>query len=52
MKKYKYFYLNDKKREVCGVVKAEDVNEAFLIASKIKNLDLKKFKKMFNVEVM
>ena len=52
MKKYKYFYANDKKKEVCGTVKANDTDEAFLIASITKQLNLKEFKKLFNIEKM
>tara|TARA_R110000772_G_C12990744_1_gene406974 strand:+ start:14 stop:172 length:159 start_codon:yes stop_codon:yes gene_type:complete len=52
MKKYKYFYAIDKQKEVCGTVKANDVDEAFLIASITKHLNLEEFKKIFNIEKM
>ena len=52
MKKYKYFYAIDKQKEVCGTVKANDIDEAFLIASITKHLNLEEFKKIFNIEKM
>lgn len=52
MKKYKYFYLKDEKEEVCGTLYAEDINEAFLIASRMKQLELKLFKEIFSVKLI
>lgn len=50
MKKWKYYYLNDSKKETVGTLYAEDPNEAYLIASRMKQLPLGEFKKMFGVE--
>jgi hypothetical protein len=52
MKKYQYFYNNDPKEEACGTLYAEDLNEATLIASKIKLLEFKDFIKIFNVKLL
>jgi hypothetical protein len=52
MKKYKYFYLKDEKEEVCGVLYAENINEAFSIASRMKQLELKSFKEIFGVKLL
>lgn len=52
MKKYKYYSLNDKTKEKIGSCWAEDINEAFLIASRMKKLPLDKFKKLFTVELI
>jgi len=52
MKKYKYFYLNDKKEEVCGTLYAENINDAFLIASRMKQLEVEKFREIFNVKLL
>lgn len=50
MKKWKYYYLNDSKKETVGTLYAEDPNEAYLIASRMKQLPLIEFKKIFGVE--
>jgi len=52
MKQYKYFYISDPKEEACGTLYAEDINEAFLIASRIKKLKLKSFREIFNVTLL
>ena len=52
MKKYKYFYLNSIKEEPCGTLHAENINEAFLIASRMKQLEIKKFREIFNVKLL
>jgi len=50
MKKWKYYYLNDSKKETCGTLYAENLNEACLIASRMKQLPIKEFKEIFGVE--
>jgi len=50
MKKWKYYILKDLNKEVVGTLYAEDINEAYLIASKIKNLSPIEFRKIFGVE--
>ena len=50
MKKWKYYILTDLNKEAVGTLYAEDINEAYLIASKIKNLSPTEFKKIFGVE--
>ena len=52
MKKYKYFYRNDLKEEALGVLYAEDINEAYFIASRIKNLEIKQFREIFRVKLL
>ena len=52
MKKYKYYSLNDKTKEKIGGCWAENIDEAFLISSRMKELPLDKFKKLFTVELM
>ncbi len=48
--KFKYFTLNDSKREAVGVVNASTLEKAYKIASGIKKLSLERFKKLFGVE--
>jgi hypothetical protein len=50
MKKWKYFSSKDEKRETVGVLYAEDENEAYAIACKMKRLSNKKFRELFKVE--
>ena len=50
MKQWKYFYLNDSEKETVGTLYASDVNEAFLIASRMKQLPIEEFRKMFGIE--
>ena len=50
MKKWKYYTLTDLNKEAVGTLYAEDINEAYLIASRMKNLSLIKFKEIFGVE--
>ena len=47
---YTFFNIHDKNQEKLGIVEASSLEEAYLIASKIKNLPLKSFKKLFIVE--
>jgi hypothetical protein len=48
--KFKYFYKNDANKESIGIIKSSNLNTAFEIASKIKQLSVEKFKKIFNIE--
>ena len=50
MIKYKYYSTNDPSKETIGCIHAENIEEAYYIASKIKKLELQVFKKLFNVE--
>ena len=50
MKKWKYFYLNDSKKETVGIVLAESSGEAYGAACKLKQLPLEIFKELFGVE--
>ena len=50
MKNWKYFNLNSIKRESIGKLRADTKEEAYIIASKKKNLDVESFKKIFKVE--
>tara|TARA_R110000803_G_scaffold9261_1_gene29375 strand:+ start:121 stop:294 length:174 start_codon:yes stop_codon:yes gene_type:complete len=49
---YRFFSVNDKKKETVGIVTSDTLEEAYLSASKIKNLSLDRFKKLFTVEKM
>ena len=50
MKKYKYYYKTDSKKEAVGTVKAESIDEAIFKSIKKKQLDPIYFDKLFNVE--
>ena len=50
MKTWKYFSKSDSKKETIQILKALTKKEAYLIASKIKGLDLESFKKLFKIE--
>lgn len=50
MKKWKYYGLNDSKQEALGILYAESIEEAYDIASRMKQLPLPEFKKLFGVE--
>jgi len=50
MKKWKYYSLNDENREAVGVLYAEDINEAYAIACRMKKLPLLQFEKLFGIE--
>lgn len=50
MKRWKYYYLKDSKKETIGTLYAEEINEAYSIASRMKQLSLKEFKEIFGVE--
>lgn len=49
MTKYKYYSVKSKNKEAIGVITASDENEAYRIASSIKNLTLEKFKQLFKI---
>ena len=49
MHKYKFYYLRDKSREPIHVFDAPNVEEAYIIASQIKQFPIKEFKKIFGV---
>ena len=48
--KYRFFSVNDKNHETVGTVTSDTLEEAYLAASKMKNLSLESFKKLFKVE--
>jgi hypothetical protein len=50
MKKFKYFSLIDLKKEAIGIVKADNIIEAYHLSSLMKKLSLKDFKSLFKVE--
>lgn len=50
MKRWKYFNINDSQKETVGTLYAEDLNEAYAIASRMKQLPLGKFQELFLVE--
>ena len=50
--RYRFFSVNDKNRETVGTVTSDTLEEAYISASKIKNLSLDTFKKLFTVEKM
>jgi len=49
MHKYKFYYLRDKSRETIHVFDAPNIEEAYIIASHIKQLPVEEFKKLFGV---
>ena len=50
--KYRFFSVNDKNQETVGTVTSNTPEEAYLAASKRKNLPLDTFKKLFTVVKM
>lgn len=50
MKRWKYFNIKDSQKETVGTLYAEDLNEAYAVASRMKQLPLSKFQKLFLVE--
>ena len=48
--KWKYYLKNDSGKENVGTLHAPDINEAYDIASKIKQLSPESFQKIFTVE--
>tara|TARA_B100000497_G_scaffold55628_1_gene63646 strand:- start:726 stop:887 length:162 start_codon:yes stop_codon:yes gene_type:complete len=49
MHKYKFYYLRDKSKETIYVFDAPNIEEAYVIASQIKQLSVEEFKKIFGV---
>ena len=47
---YQFFGISDSKKEKLGAVQANSLEEAYIVASKMKNLPLNTFKKLFSVE--
>ena len=47
---YQFFGISDLKKEKLGAVQANSLEEAYIVASKMKNLPLNTFKKLFSVE--
>lgn len=50
MKKYKYYYKSDPKKETVGIVEAITPLEAYNRAIEKKQLSFLEFDKLFNVE--
>ena len=50
MSKYKYYSLGNKFKETMGIVEANSLVEATLLASIQKRLSLSQFEKIFGVE--
>ena len=50
--KYRFFSVSDKHKETVGTINSNTLEEAYLMASKTKNLSLKSFKELFKVEEM
>ena len=48
--KYRFFNVNDKNKETVGTINSNTLEEAYLMASKTKNLSLDAFKELFKVE--
>jgi len=49
---YRYFYSKDKNKETVGTVNTNTLEDAYVMASKIKKLPLESFKKLFKIEKM
>ena len=47
---YRYFYSKDKSKETVGVVNTDTLEDAYVMASKVKKLPLESFKKLFKIE--
>jgi|TARA_R110000803_G_scaffold38287_1_gene82644 hypothetical protein len=47
---YQFFSINNSEKEKLGVVQANSIEEAYTVASKVKNLPIDEFKKLFKVE--
>jgi len=48
--KYKFYSKKDSSKEALNVFTALNLEEAYQVASKTKNLTLEKFKELFKVE--
>ena len=49
MHKYKFYHLRDESKETIHVFDAPNIEEAYIIASQIKQLSVEEFKKLFGV---
>ena len=49
MHKYKFYYLRDKSKETMHIFDAPNIEEAYIIASNIKQLSVEEFKKLFGI---
>ncbi len=47
---YRYFSVTDKNKDTVGIVNSDTLEDAYLMASKIKKLPLDTFKKLFKIE--
>jgi len=47
---YRYFISKDKNKDTVGIVNSNTLEDAYLMASKIKKLPLDTFKKLFKIE--
>ena len=52
MRKFKYFFKEDEKEEAIGYVEANDLEEAIILASQKKRLNVEGFVKVFLVKEM
>ena len=50
MKKFKYFYKKDKKKEQVGIIKAKNIHNAIVKSAKLKNLSVTEFNNLFEIE--
>jgi len=50
MSKWIYYSIHSKNKEHVGTVNASSEEEAYNIASRVKQLSMEKFKKLFKVE--
>ncbi len=49
---YRYFSITDKNKDTLGTVNTDTLEDAYVMASKIKKLPLESFKKLFKIEKM
>mgnify|MGYP003151855743 CR=1 FL=1 len=52
MKQWKYYYISSSDKEPCGTLYASDINEAYAIASRMKQLSEVKFREVFEVDLL
>lgn len=50
MNRYKFYSLRDECKEAIHIFDAPNIEEAYMIASQIKQLHIEEFKKIFDVE--
>ena len=48
--KYKFYSINDIKKESISTFEASSIKEAYEIASNIKRIEIKNFNKLFAIE--